>query len=338
MSTILKALRRLEEEKASAESSRPLREQIAATAPAPPESSGRGWLSAVLALVVSAFAGGGLIWWLYGGEQNAGVEQVAAMPPAEAQAPTPAQQAGPAAPSRPATPAAGPPRDAFASDVDVVRRPERIPRLADADPVQPKPAPTAGARRPVEDSVAMARANAQAQAEIDQLAEMDRRIAEAQAGQAPAPAPVVREAQPQASPTRREPAPTVAKAEPKRAVAQAEPAPERTVAKPTPAPVAPKPAPKVVAAAPEPKPAAAPKPAPVADPEPAAPAWSGPLVEKTKWHPTAERRSAWLSVGGEPREVVEGDVVDGATVREIQPSGVMFERDGESTRRGVGEK
>jgi flagellar basal body-associated protein FliL len=335
VSTILKALRRLEEEKASAESGRPLREQIAAAAPRPPERSGRGWLSAVLALVVSALAGGGLIWWLYGDRQNAGGEQVAAAPAAEAPAPT-LRELAPPPEARPAAPAT-PPGNAFASDVDVVRRPERIPRLADEAPLRTNTAPKPGARRPVEDSAAMARANAQAQAQIDQRADMERLLTEA----APPPPsePVVREAAPPPAPvSRRDPAPVVAKAEP-----APKPAPVAPKVEPAPAPEpAPRVEPTVVATAPAPEPdPPAPKPAPRAEPAPATPsAFASLLVEKTQWHPLADRRSAQLRVGAEgaSREVVEGDVVDGALVAEIQPSGVVFERDGESTRRGVGEK
>ena len=64
MSTILKALRRLEEEKAAAEEPRPLREQIASAPRAVERPRRRGWLGATAALVLGVAAGGGLIWWL----------------------------------------------------------------------------------------------------------------------------------------------------------------------------------------------------------------------------------------------------------------------------------
>jgi hypothetical protein len=58
-------------------------------------------------------------------------------------------------------------------------------------------------------------------------------------------------------------------------------------------------------------------------------------VEKTQWHPLADRRIAWVRVPGDPDplRVVEGDVVDGLLITAIEPSGVVFERDG---RRSAG--
>jgi hypothetical protein len=38
----------------------------------------------------------------------------------------------------------------------------------------------------------------------------------------------------------------------------------------------------------------------------------------------------------QPQRVVEGDVVDGLIVSKIEPSGVVFERDGEKIRRALG--
>jgi methionyl-tRNA formyltransferase len=132
VSTILKALRRLEEEKASAETGRPLREQVAAAGPPPRAGGGRQWLAAVAAVVLSALAGGGAIWWLFGGERSQEPISVAATPVAEAPAPAPAPQTE----VRPAPiPGFGPPDDAFASDVETVSRPQPLPRLADSQPV-----------------------------------------------------------------------------------------------------------------------------------------------------------------------------------------------------------
>ena len=61
-------------------------------------------------------------------------------------------------------------------------------------------------------------------------------------------------------------------------------------------------------------------------------------VEKTLWHPSPDRRRAWLRVDGEDeaRRVVEGDVVEGLLVAEIEPSGVVLERDGQRIQRGLG--
>jgi aspartate 1-decarboxylase len=62
-------------------------------------------------------------------------------------------------------------------------------------------------------------------------------------------------------------------------------------------------------------------------------------VEKTQWHPQAERRIAFVSLdGAAARRIQEGDVVGRYVVSEIQPSGVVFLDDGEKVRRGVGAK
>ena len=136
MSTILKALRRLEEEKAANEEPRPLREQIA-RAPGALRSRRTGWIAAAIALVLGIGAGGGAIWWLFGGEsaKHRGGRD-GARAPARA-APRPRRRPAPAPPVR--APVPGPPDQAFASDVEIVDRPEALPRLADSEPVQPGP-------------------------------------------------------------------------------------------------------------------------------------------------------------------------------------------------------
>jgi hypothetical protein len=101
-----------------------------------------------------------------------------------------------------------------------------------------------------------------------------------------------------------------------------------------------KPEPKAEVAPPVQKPAAKPaaaRPAPPKE-EPAPPPAIAVSVEKTQWHPLADRRIAWLNVPGEsaPHRVVEGDVVDGLMVSKIEPSGVVFDRNGEKIRRGLG--
>jgi hypothetical protein len=325
VSTILKALRRLEEEKASAETGRPLREQVAAAGPPPRAGGGRQWLAAVAAVVLSALAGGGAIWWLFGGERSQEPISVAATPVAEAPAPAPAPQTE----VRPAPiPGFGPPDDAFASDVETVSRPQPLPRLADSQPVEPRKPPVAGTRRPVHDTTAAARTREAAQREADLqagLAELDALEVSPEA----AAEPVFAKA----------PAPEAVPPPPAPQTAIAPPAPKAVApAPPAPAPVrevAPEPAREVAIA--EPKPAPPPKP-PAAKPAPAPEALPEVLVERTQWHPLSDRRSAWLRVAGEEREVVEGDVIEGMLVGEIQPSGVVFERGGETLRRGVGER
>ena len=330
MSTILKALRRLEEEKAANEEPRPLREQIA-RAPSTLRSRRSGWIAAAIALVLGIGTGGGVIWWLFGGER-ANTSVVATAPAAPAP-PAPA----PAAPARPAVP--GPPDQAFASDVEIVDRPDALPRLADSEPVKPGPVqPTLGTQRPVESSSAAERARQAALAEY-QAAERARR------GLVPA---VVPPSPPQpAEPVPGIPAePPIAAAPPEPTpapVAQAPPPePIATPVAPAPAPRAPTPVPKIAAAKPVPKSVAKQPPAPRAAPKEAPPPPPPPSiavsVEKTQWHPLADRRIAWLRVPGEAdaQRVVEGDVVDGLIVSAIEPSGVVFERDGEKIRRVLG--
>jgi hypothetical protein len=158
----------------------------------------------------------------------------------------------------------------------------------------------------------------------------------------PEPPPVAKQPEPPPPPVAPKPKPTpvVASAEPAAdpiSEVISDPAPS-AVSDPAPSATS-EPTPVRAAAVPAPEPA--PKPAPAAEPtpEPQTAAMPALLVEKTKWHPRADRRSAWLRVGeGAPREVVEGDVVEGVLVAEIQPSGVVFDRDGEQTRRGVGER
>ncbi|MGH0029099.1 MAG: hypothetical protein ACQGVC_04880 [Myxococcota bacterium] len=300
MSTILKALRRLEEEKQSG-GERPLREQVAAPEAEPPRRGGSKrllWLLGVAWLVVAA----GLAWTQ---RERLGFAPEPALDVAAEPAPPQAPVARAPSPPRPApvqrtAPApvepaeAGLPEEAFASRVEVVERPPAEPRT----PIVARAADPPEAAPP------------------------------APADPGPEPAPVVEKA---AAP---KPPPVVEKPAPKVAAA-AEPKPEPKIA----AAAAPKPEPKIAAApppAPAPEPVArAPEPAP-APPAPAATA--GPIVEKTLWHPTAARRVAFLEVDGERRRVAEGDVVGRYVVSEIQPSGVVFLSDGRPVARKIGEK
>ena len=336
MSTILKALRRLEEERAATEEPRPLREQIATAARGAERPPRRGWLAAAGALVLGAATGGALIWWLFGTPAAAPVV-AAAVPTPAPQVPAPAPVIPVPAPPEPAA-VPGPPDQAFASDVEIVDRPEALPMVADSEPVQPGPAqPKPGQVRPVESSAAAERARQAALAEYN-AAERARRglPPEVASPIPPAPAepiPVL------------PPAESVAAQPPPTPAPEAAPAPVAPAEPPAPAPVAQAPAPEVAAAQPAPKPAArkpaAAKPAPrkvdtkpAPSPAPPAPEVSV-SVAKTQWHPLADRRIAWLRVPGdsEPRRVVEGDVIDGLLIAQIEPSGVVFERNGEKIRR-----
>jgi len=60
-------------------------------------------------------------------------------------------------------------------------------------------------------------------------------------------------------------------------------------------------------------------------------------VESTEWHPSPEKRSARIRVGEDSaRNLHEGDAVNGVVVKEIRPSGVLFLYEGAEFKRGVG--
>ena len=86
--------------------------------------------------------------------------------------------------------------------------------------------------------------------------------------------------------------------------------------------------------------AAAPRPAPEPVREaPAPPADLPPFaIEKTQWHPLADRRVAWLRMPGEsePRRVVEGDVVDGLLSRRSSPRASCSSATGRRSSAGIG--
>ena len=324
MSTILKALRRLEEEKSATPEGRPLREEIASSAP-PASAGGSGaWVSAVVALLLGLSVGAGVFWWLSANETEADVPTLAAAtptPPAPRAAPPVAPS--PAPPERrviPQPPGEGPPQKAFASEVEIVERPNPAPRIPDGDPIPTSNKPKPGSERPVLSSSAAQRAR---QAAAD-------RAAVALPSASPPP------------PVAKAPAPPPAPAKPERkrlarAVPRAQPAPTRADA-PPPAP------PQKVAKAPaKPEPVPTPKekpPAPVVE-KPTAAANLPPFeVERTHWHPSADRRVAWLRLEGESesRRFVEGDVLGEHLVKAIEPAAIVLESSGGAeVRRQIGD-
>ncbi|HXK24502.1 MAG TPA: hypothetical protein VMS55_17665 [Myxococcota bacterium] len=337
MSTILKALRRLEEDKSRAVTSRPLREEVAS---GPRETQRRRlpWLP-VAAMIVGAGLGASAWYvWPYerGGEpvREAKGETGAPAPSAVAQAPGAAAPAPP--PDTPVTrrlppgfhagatriegqlaqladtgPEPGaPPEDAFSSNVEVVQRPMPTPRLE----------PTPQGERPP-----------------------DRVIPDPPGVAVEPPAVVARRSKP---PTPTAPAPERVAAASGAVLPQSQAAtPETQAAAPQP-PVQTKPnvEPKRQV---ESKPQAQPKPAapaprvakttaPAAISKSSAAAASEVHVKRTQWHPEPARRSADLDVSGKSQSVHEGDVVDEYVVSEIRPSGVVLTRDGERVERSIG--
>lgn len=273
MSTILKALRRLEQEKSRPAGQRPLREEVA-HASLTNRQPRRSWRAAALAGGVGVAAGASLLLlWPQGGEPP---EPLAVTSPApRATAPQPSAEQTPreraaserlerrraARAARAAAPAPAPDSgelsdDALTSPVAVVRRPQAKPRVADDAPRRAAPPGPAVASAPPADA-----------AEFES-SEVSFEAAE------PEPA----------------------------GLAGAEPAP------------------KLDAAGEGARLAAEVR------------------VEQTLWHPRPERRVAVLEVPGReaPLRVHEGDAVGSLVVSKIEPSGVVFTREGQSLRRALG--
>jgi hypothetical protein len=346
MSTILKALRRLEKEKVAPVSDRPLREAVAATPHSPPPQRRRPWLPPLLALVLGIGVGASVLVLWPGGDPEiplaAQTPQAPELPPAQKPAATVAPPPAPARARAAAAP--GPPDQAFSSGVAVVERPDRAPRIAPSPPAQPvneEPAPgsvppaaeytRAGAAsreaaRKAAEPVAAAPPRPVAATRRESIvqvppppAEKPVRVAAADTSDG-APAPVTRSAAAKRPAPRTEPEmqpePVPAR-EPERAVVAAKP-----------------PAPKPPTSEPQ---QAEPQ---QAEPQQAEPRTSEPgiRVTRTQWHPLPERREAVVEIAGrdQPVRVHEGDMVDAYKVSEIKPSGVVLERDGQQITRELG--
>jgi hypothetical protein len=299
VSTILKALRRLEHEKAAPVGQRPLREEVTQSAAEVRRSRG-AWASAVAALVAGAGLGAFLLFlWSSGMEESSDDGVVSAAPPTREAAPAAAEPRVPRAPAPVARRAAAAPAaevepeglsaDALASPVEVVERPAPKPLVVE-EPTPPR---------------AQVLAAAEPEASAPQTAP---RVTEPITP--PPPAPAASAASSEA------PEPAVAEAAPA-AEASAETAVNETSAPQSDAPAA------------------------RAEPPAAASNWSAAeiRVERTLWHPQASRRVAVLVLPGRdaPLHVHEGDAVGALVVAEIEPSGVVFTREGERTRRTLGD-
>jgi hypothetical protein len=73
-------------------------------------------------------------------------------------------------------------------------------------------------------------------------------------------------------------------------------------------------------------------------PEPVARATAPVRVERTQWHPSPDRRVAWVEVEGTTalREVREGERIGPYVVRSIEPAAVLFSEGSVRVRREVG--
>ncbi|HVH18222.1 MAG TPA: hypothetical protein VNF72_07975 [Myxococcota bacterium] len=348
MSTILKALRRLEEEKSRGATSRPLREEVA-SGPGEVPRRRRSWLPVVAMLIGAGL--GASAWWVWpyerGGEPVREAEAAAPATQVEesivtrrippgfndaaakvenefhelAQAGRPEDAYDPSEELLVEDPVAagGPPEDAFASPVEVVERPAPEPRIAPVAPGAPQkrvildPAHLAN-EPPAVTSRRAKRAADQAEAQAPRIAA------------ATTPMPVTATPDPVADPP--PPHPLEQQPPPKPRV---EPAPAAPLEKPAARVEPPKPAPR-----PAPERVVAKKSAPAAVSQ-ASDADSAVRVKRTQWHPEPARRSADIAVSGKSESVHEGDVVGDYVVTEIRPSGVVLSRDGQRIERGIGQ-
>jgi hypothetical protein len=310
MSTILKALRRLEHEK-SEQSDQSLSEAVTHAAPTPSRRRGR-WL-VVAGVLVGAIAIAAVVFPMLPAREEVEEEdpvEIAATPPKQSPArPTARRRRSSARTPAPSAPERGSPASVPATRGRVVPRPrpdappdlppaalsskvEVVKRIRPAEPAdQPRPAEPAPAGKPP-----------RSEREIAQPASTS-----GSAGRDP---------EPPKPGTRR---PAVPEAAEEVQLASAAPA-----AKPPATPRA------------EPQPKPAPR---AAEPEPIL---RSPVpnvyVARTIWHPLAERRIAVVELDGraEALELHEGDAVGPLVVGKIEPSGVFFVHDGVELRRRVG--
>jgi hypothetical protein len=266
VSTILKALRRLEEDKTAPVGRRPLREEVVHTAYSPRPRRG-AW-----ALALGALAGGVAV----------GVALLTVWPRGLAQEPS--QQRVVRAPARapeaaPAEPEVAPHElsaAALASPVEVVARPQAKPLVVD------EPVPVAAA----EPELSTERGGFAASVSAPAVASPPPAVAAAAAArEAPSTSPALPSTSPEDAAWRESEA---------NAGRAAESAP---------------------------------------------PMARGIRVEQTFWHPRPDRRVAVLALPGreQPLRVHEGDAVGALVVSEIEPSGVVFTRQGQRVRRALGE-
>jgi len=361
MSTILKALRRLEHEK-STRSDRPLGEAVAGAAPIPTPraAASRRWpkfAGIAIGLIVLGVAAFATIRWNRGDAESPPVEVAAvaekpetpvvpgrkvatpARPKANARKPSVNRRQRPVrnSPAKPAAPSPPPP-DIEIPDVAVVERSEptrfgasRIP-AATALPGAPG---SGGAQSPGAAPVAPP-SGASPTIDLSDLEAL--RDAAKAAGKPPRTVESAR-VEP-TSPTTPSRAPSVPSAPTPEATSREstpEPAPVEVAAARPAAPPAPPPAPKVE---PEAKPEAPPERsfARKSPPRPSGPHQPEVYVSRTVWHPDASRRVAYVEFDGRDEMIAlrEGDSIGPLTVTEIAPTGVSFDNRGSEFTRRVG--
>jgi hypothetical protein len=310
MSTILKALRRLEREK-SEQSDQSLSEAVAHASPPPSRRRGR-WLVAAGALAAAIAIAAVVFPMLSAREEveEADPVEIAAAPqePPRARATTKRRRSSARTP-----PSSSPDRQPPARGPSAGGR--VVPRAAPTAP--PDLPPTA----------------------LSSEVEVVKRIRPAKPAAEPRPA----EAAPGGEPSRSEretPQPASTSGIDRREKTPPKPGTRRPAASEAEEGV------ELASAAPAAKPPAAPRAEPRRKPAPRAaepePILRSPVpnvyVARTIWHPLAERRIAVVELGGsdETLELHEGDAVGPLVVGKIEPSGVFFVHEGVELRRRVG--
>ena len=319
MSTILKALRKVEGERKKDVDARRHHAEVTSTGPGPSApSAGRSRIVAV-AGVGLILAAAGLAWsWLRPVDHR-----LTEIDPAIRIA-SPTLAAAPA--SRQAS---GFIRESGTAPVSVAAVERKLPPLAPPAPLVPSPAPVVPSPAPVvpdlvEAAVETAGLSASASEGAQQAPPTQAAPPEilGEASARPGPPPISRLVD-ESAPIN--PAPTNP--------APAKPAPK---AKPAPEALAPEPEVQVAVKVP---PVAVPVRWPETRPAPAAPAPVVPEIRvlRTLWHPVAEKRIAYVSASAGPSvEIHEGETFQGLEVSEIGLSSVVFEADGQSLTRSVG--
>jgi hypothetical protein len=319
VSTILKALQRLEDEKSEGVE-RSLDEQVVSHHLLPdPEPNRRGLKIGIAAIGSLAVAAAAFLLWPIGEDPDAVVatdSTPAAVAPVAA--PAPAKQKVAANKPRRRTPARAQPAKRGQADlseakaaaiVEVVQRLDEQPADSGAPAASPNRAvlaaePKRSARRPSARKTEPKTANNAAKSR-------------------PA-AEQVADAKPVA----------IQKPEPAATAKSVEPAPQK------PAPAPPEPI-EIAAVAPKPAPVPESIPAPVREPEKKVvqraklPSLS---IEKTIWHPDTDRRIAIVKLADaeEVLRLKEGDAIGPLVVESIKPGSVLFNHDGIEIRYNVG--
>ena len=303
MSTILKALQRLEDEK-SANSERSLDEQVVARH-SPPDPERRGLKIGIVAIGGFAVAAAALLFWFTREDPEANVAMEspppAAAPVAEAEQKVAAEKPRRKRSARPA-PAARAKQDS--SEVEVSPVVEVVKRL-DAPPADSAVTKRAAPKR----ATPRAEAGAERPTRRSRARKPDPQVAREAAQPRPAPEQVA---------NAKPPTPEIAGDTVPVKPALAPPTPVEAAA------VVPKPAPTAASAL---------IPAAIREPEQKIikraefPSLS---VQKTIWHPDADRRVAVVKLADaeEVLRLKEGDAVGPLVVKAIKPGSVLFKHDG----------